>query len=233
MKLLEKILENMELPLKDGNDDELANEIAKEKESAEKEDNKVLKKAEKAIDEVNSPSKVDVPKEIPFKILKEKLQLTEGASDYEMDDFTSDLYQAVESVVEKYANYWGITPDEVAKALDQVSSIIQKEPTVNGEPRMESFAEDEPGELHESLKVISSFDSYQPWSGAIDTWDLITDAHKVEDLDSLLEEAYPEGLTETELNDLLWFEPEWVLSELGIDDPYAEEDEEEVPVDEE
>ena len=32
----------------------------------------------------------------------------------------------------------------------------------------------------------------------------------------MLEEIYPDGLTMTELNDILWFDSEWVLSSLGI-----------------
>ena len=35
---------------------------------------------------------------------------------------------------------------------------------------------------------------------------------------SILEELYPEGITETSLNDILAFEPEWLLNELGLAD---------------
>lgn len=39
-----------------------------------------------------------------------------------------------------------------------------------------------------------------------------------EELDELITDCFPEGLTETELNDILWFEPTWVLDNLGIED---------------
>ena len=32
----------------------------------------------------------------------------------------------------------------------------------------------------------------------------------------LIDELYPEGLTDTELNDLLWFDADWILENLGI-----------------
>ena len=51
---------------------------------------------------------------------------------------------------------------------------------------------------------------FTPWSGAIDTWTAIKDHNKIDELETVLEDIHPEGMTETELNDLLWFEPEMV-----------------------
>lgn len=68
------------------------------------------------------------------------------------------------------------------------------------------------------MKLIMDFIYYQPWSGAIDTYALIDSHNKLEELDELITQCYPEGLTETELNDILWFESDWVLSSLGIED---------------
>ena len=73
--------------------------------------------------------------------------------------------------------------------------------------------------------------TYKPWSGAVDTWETIEDNGLLEDLDALLEDIYPDGLSETELNDLLWFDKDWVFEQLGISDgeefidDYEEEDE--------
>ena len=74
------------------------------------------------------------------------------------------------------------------------------------------------------MKVISevSFENFEAWSGAVDTKRKILAAGKEEEFENLIEEAYPEGLTDTELNDLLWFDDEWIFESLGI-----EEDEEE------
>ena len=79
-------------------------------------------------------------------------------------------------------------------------------------------------ELNEELMLIMDIGDYRPWSGAVDTWDKIVDNDAVEDLEMFLEELYPEGLTVTQLNDILWFEDEWVLESLGLSE---EEDEDE------
>lgn len=67
------------------------------------------------------------------------------------------------------------------------------------------------------MKLITSSIYYKPWSGAIDTYELIDCNNKLEDLDRLITDCFPEGLTETELNDILWFDSEWVLDNLGIE----------------
>lgn len=58
--------------------------------------------------------------------------------------------------------------------------------------------------------------SFQAWSGAKDTLDRIQREGKCEELENMLEELYPDGMTETELNDLLWFDSESVYEWLGI-----------------
>lgn len=59
---------------------------------------------------------------------------------------------------------------------------------------------------------------FEPWGGAVETCNKIIDADKVLALENLLEELYPDGIEETNLNDLLWFESAWVLESLGITD---------------
>lgn len=81
--------------------------------------------------------------------------------------------------------------------------------------------------LREGLKVVSGFDSYSPWSGAEDTYRRIADAGKLGELEDWLEEMYPDGIGETELNDLLWFDRDEVLSAVGLSDEEEDEDSEE------
>ena len=59
--------------------------------------------------------------------------------------------------------------------------------------------------------------NFDAWSGAVDTKNIILENDKGEDFDSLIEDLYPEGLSETELNDILWFESEWVFENLSIE----------------
>ena len=58
--------------------------------------------------------------------------------------------------------------------------------------------------------------SFQAWSGAKDTLDRIQREGKCAELENVLEELYPDGMTETQLNDLLWFDSESVYEWLGI-----------------
>lgn len=67
---------------------------------------------------------------------------------------------------------------------------------------------------------------YSPWEGAMSTWVKIENANKVEALEDYLTENYPEGLSFTDLNDLLWFEPETVLDILNIKNTDEDEDDE-------
>jgi hypothetical protein len=57
---------------------------------------------------------------------------------------------------------------------------------------------------------------FDAWSGAKDTKETILNANKGEDFDNLIEELYPDGLSETQLNDILWFETDWIYQTLGI-----------------
>jgi hypothetical protein len=66
-------------------------------------------------------------------------------------------------------------------------------------------------------KEISLLD-HDAWSGAVDTKETIIEHGKVRDFDFLMEDLYPDGMTETELNDILWFETDWIYDSLGIDD---------------
>ena len=58
---------------------------------------------------------------------------------------------------------------------------------------------------------------FNAWSGAIETKKMILDAGLEEEFEILIDELYPEGLTDTQLNDLLWFEADWILENLGVE----------------
>ena len=63
----------------------------------------------------------------------------------------------------------------------------------------------------------TSLKNFNAWSGAVDTQDKIINEGKADDFDNLIEELYPDGLSETALNDLLWFEEDWIFEMLGIE----------------
>ena len=57
------------------------------------------------------------------------------------------------------------------------------------------------------------------WSGAVDTLQTIRNAGKLDEWESFIESYYADSgeiPTLTEINDLLWFESEWIFDNLGI-----------------
>ncbi len=63
-------------------------------------------------------------------------------------------------------------------------------------------------------KEISSIYDFHPWSGAKETVNTVIEAHKEDELMHLLEDMFPDGATETELNDFLWFESDYIYRSL-------------------
>jgi hypothetical protein len=57
----------------------------------------------------------------------------------------------------------------------------------------------------------ATLENFDAWSGAVETKDRIINEGKADEFDSLIEELYPDGLSETQLNDILWFEESWIL----------------------
>lgn len=55
------------------------------------------------------------------------------------------------------------------------------------------------------------------WSGAINTLETIEENEKEEELMQLLELTFEDVPTETEVNDFLWFDDDFIFEELGIE----------------
>lgn len=62
-----------------------------------------------------------------------------------------------------------------------------------------------------------SLKDFDFWSGAIDTIKLLNDDDLL-NIELTLEELYPEGLDETEVNDIFWFERDMISQWLGYQD---------------
>lgn len=76
------------------------------------------------------------------------------------------------------------------------------------------------------MKIINErgLSRFQPWSGAVETFNRIEEEGKIDQLESILEDLYPDGMTDTEINDLLWFDEESVYEWLGIKDEDSEDE---------
>ena len=67
-----------------------------------------------------------------------------------------------------------------------------------------------------TIKTETNLRNFEAWSGAIDTKNLTLDAGLEEEFEMLIDELYPEGLSDIDLNDILWFDSDWILETLGI-----------------
>ena len=77
------------------------------------------------------------------------------------------------------------------------------------------------------MKIVSEtpLRRFRFWSQAKENAEELTPA-QLDEVESQLEELYPNGIEETELNDFFWFEFDTIKDWLGIyDDEYEDEDE--------
>ena len=68
------------------------------------------------------------------------------------------------------------------------------------------------------MKLYTETDlhSFEAWSGAVEMQKKIIAEDKAADFEAMIEELYPEGLSETQLNDILWFEDAWLTEALDL-----------------
>jgi len=57
---------------------------------------------------------------------------------------------------------------------------------------------------------------FEFWAGGKDTVEELTES-ELERIEQILEEIYPEGMSEFEVNDLFWFEHELIAEWLGYE----------------
>lgn len=66
------------------------------------------------------------------------------------------------------------------------------------------------------MKIVTHENLYEFkfWCGAKATASLLTQ-DEMELIDDLLNDAYPDGLTSTEINDIFWFDTDWIAEVLN------------------
>ena len=70
------------------------------------------------------------------------------------------------------------------------------------------------------MKIIcedKSLRDFNFWSGAKDTVRYLT-SDELDTIECLLEDAYPDGMAETQINDLFWFDNDVIAEWLGYSD---------------
>lgn len=80
-------------------------------------------------------------------------------------------------------------------------------------------------------KEITSLYDFEPWSGAVDTYNKLIESGKAEEFVDQLEQVFAgQDVSNTDINDMLWFEPEACFKLVGLDEngnEKCDEDEEE------
>ena len=67
------------------------------------------------------------------------------------------------------------------------------------------------------IYMEESLTNFEFWSGAKDTIKYLTD-EELEQIESILEDTYPDGMSDTEINDFFWFDDDTIAEWLGYND---------------
>lgn len=77
------------------------------------------------------------------------------------------------------------------------------------------------------ITTEQSLTNFNFWSGAKDNAKELTFS-QLNEVESILDDVYPDGINETQLNDFFWFEFETIKEWLNITDEDEDEDEDEI-----
>lgn len=69
------------------------------------------------------------------------------------------------------------------------------------------------------MKITYELDlnTFEAWSGGEDTLNRIIENGLVNEFEGILGECYPDGMSETQLNDILRFDSDWIYESLGLE----------------
>lgn len=66
------------------------------------------------------------------------------------------------------------------------------------------------------ITMEMSLYNFEAWGGTVDTLERIKEADLCDELEEYLNELYPDGIDETTLNDILWFDADDILEALEL-----------------
>lgn len=64
------------------------------------------------------------------------------------------------------------------------------------------------------IKSEKELRDFEPWCGAVDTFNSLS-LEQLDELEAVLEELNPDGIDEGELNDIFWFDADFVYSNVS------------------
>lgn len=116
-------------------------------------------------------------------------------------------------------------PEEVND--EEVEEVEEEEEEEVKEESLNITTDKKP--LDEDLQIYVGFRDYEPWSGAKDTYNYIMGEYgwDYDAVERVLEDVFPDGCSDTELNDFFWFGDEGgeIYDIFGVRNPYAEDEE--------
>lgn len=160
-----------------------------------------------------------------------------------VDSYAQDIINklgAKKVSIEELKNIENETKDQdVAQAFAHAEKSFREDVTTKETEvvteSMEEKTSEPKGEttLTEAFDVIGNLTNYTPWGNAVEIWEVIKGADKVEEFDTILTDLYPNGLSLNELNDFLSTKEDIVRTLLDLDKTEPVEEVEKVEVEEE
>ena len=143
-------------------------------------------------------------------------------------DTTGKSKKVEDDVDDMDESFNGDVKDIILEEVDDVTEITLipegQEEVVNEEVTTETVTEpvneevvtEEKQPLEEIMISTEGLRNFKPWDGAKETYNTVLENNKLDTLEFMLEDMYPNGIGASELNDLLWFQKDWVLEMVGI-----------------
>ena len=151
--------------------------------------------------------------------LNEALEATEECcipedEEYRFECFMNDLMQALQDILAKYSEVDNIEVEIVSGEDEGTGTPLTEDVDNEGEETVEEITTEGP---EVTVYTSETLPEFMPWGSAEATWQTIQDDGKMEELQNLVLELYPEGIDEQTLNDLLMYDADFVYDALGME----------------
>lgn len=191
----------------------------KDKEIFQANKDAVTKEKQKEVDEVvkiNQPLSHSIKKNAQRKKLFLGESLDTETKQYKRYTFNIQVLPTDDLNVD-YLSMTAVPENVLEKLSDEIKNYAVNQVVIYNDE-----FEDQSEEITEHLGdgpviKVEHVKDFEPWNQAVRVYELIFNAGKLDQLQGVIEDLYPEGITEEELNDLLWTEDDWLLSELKIE----------------
>lgn len=117
---------------------------------------------------------------------------------------------------------------DISDIVDEFDDDYYSTPKADSRYKMRAESLEESKKPLKEAIIVSDLKSFKPWNKGIETWDRIIAEDKLDQLESLIEQMYPDGIEEQTFNDLLSYDDDYLELQLNLKPIEVEVDEEEV-----